>query len=99
MESITAFVACAAAFALSYYFGFDRAHSTLGAAILGALSGIGFAAAFFAMTVAVAILLPGTFDGRTLGIYFVRLLALAPLGAAVIAALAHRHAMARRMRF
>lgn len=98
MESITAFVACGAAFALSYYFGFDRAYSTLGAAVLGAVSGIGFAAAFFMMTLAIAIVLPGTFDGRTLGVYFVRLLVLAPLGAAAIGALAHRHAMSR-MRF
>lgn len=98
MESITAFVACGAAFALSYYFGFGRAYSTSFAAVLGAMSGVGFAIAFFAATVTVAVLLPGTFDGRTLGIYFVRLLVLAPIGAAAIAALAHRYALAR-MRF
>lgn len=95
MESITAFVACGAAFALGYYLGFDRAHSMLGAAALGAVSGIGFAVAFFMMTVAIAIVLPGTFDGRTLGVNFARLLVLAPLGTAVIAALAHRYAVAR----
>ncbi|MDP2331952.1 MAG: hypothetical protein Q8M19_14775 [Reyranella sp.] len=98
MESITAFVACGAAFALSYYFGYDRAPSTFIALILGAVSGIGFAVVFFAVTVAVAIMLPGTFDARTLGVNFARLLVLAPLGAAAIGALAHRHAMAR-MRF
>jgi len=98
VESITAYVACGAAFVLSYYFGFGRAYSTPFAAILGAMSGVGFAMAFFSATVTVAVLLPGTFDGRTLGIYFVRLLVLAPIGAAAIAALAHRYALAR-MRF
>ncbi len=90
MEAITALVACAAAFALSYYFGYGRAPTTLIAAVLGAVSGIGFAVVFFALTLAVTILLPGTFDGWTLGFYFVRLLVLAPIGAAAIAAFAHR---------
>lgn len=90
MESITALVACGAAFALSYYFGYGRAPTTFIAAVLGAVSGIGFAVVFFALTLAVTIVLPGTFDGRTLGVYFVRLLVLAPIGAAVIAAFAHR---------
>jgi hypothetical protein len=95
MESITAFVACSAAFALSYYFGYGRAPSTLVALVLGAVSGVGFAVIFFAMTVGSAILLPGIFDGRTLGVHFVGLLAVAPLGAAAIGALAHRYAMTR----
>jgi len=90
VEAITALVACAAAFALSYYFGYGRAPTTLIAAVLGAVSGIGFAVVFFALTLAVTILLPGTFDGWTLGFYFVRLLVLAPIGAAAIAAFAHR---------
>lgn len=91
METITAFVACGAAFTLSYYLGHARAPTTFIAAMLGAVGGIGFAVAFFALTLAVTILLPGTFDGRTLGVYFVRLLVLAPIGAAAIAAFAHRH--------
>ena len=90
MESITALVACGAAFALSYYFGYGRAPTMFIAAILGAVSGIGFAVAFFALTLAVTILLPDTFDARTLGFYFVRLLVLAPIGAAAIAVFAHR---------
>jgi hypothetical protein len=90
METITALVACGAAFALAYYFGYGRAQTTFIAAILGAVCGIGFAVVFFALTLAVAILLPDTFDARTLGIHFTRLLVLAPIGAAAIAALAHR---------
>ena len=95
MESTTALVACGAAFALSYYFGYGRAPTTLIAAILGAVSGVGFAVVFFALTLVVTILLPGTFDGRTLGFYFVRLLVLAPIGAAAIAAFAHRFSRTR----
>lgn len=90
MEAITALVACGAAVALSCYFGYSRAPTTFIAAVLGAVSGIGFAVVFFALTLAVTILLPGTFDGRTLGFYFVRLLVFAPIGAAAIAAFAHR---------
>ncbi|MGQ0580320.1 MAG: hypothetical protein ACT4O6_00165 [Reyranella sp.] len=90
MEATTALVACGAAFALSYYFGHGRAPTMLIAAVLGAVSGIGFAVVFFALTLVVTILLPGTFDGRTLGFYFVRLLVLAPIGAAAVAAFAHR---------
>ncbi|MSP74515.1 MAG: hypothetical protein EXR12_00120 [Rhodospirillaceae bacterium] len=90
METITALVACGAAFALSYYFGYGRAPTTFIAAVLGAISGIGFAIVFFALTLAVTILLPDTFDARTLGIHFARLLVLAPIGAAVIAAFSHR---------
>jgi len=95
MESITAFAAGGAAVALSYYFGFNRAYSTIGAALFGAVSGIVFAAAFFAVTIATAIVLPGTFDGHTLGVCFVRLLVLAPLCAAAGGAVAQRHALAR----
>ena len=95
METITAAVACAVAFALSFYLGYGRAPSGWVALILGAVSGLGFAAAFFAMTVGTTIMLPGTFDARSLGFHFLALLALAPVGAAVIAVLAHRHAIAK----
>ncbi len=95
MESITAVVACGIAFALSYYVGYGRAPSSLVALMLGAVGGIGFAFIFFVMTVAVAIILPGTFDGRSLGVHFIGLLAVAPLGGAVISVLAHRYAMAK----
>lgn len=95
MESITAFVACVVAFALSYYVGYGRAPSVLSAILLGAVSGIGFAVVFFVMTVAVAIVLPGTFDARSLGVNFVGLMMVAPLGSALVAVLGHRHAVAK----
>lgn len=95
METITAVVACGVAFTLSFYLGYDRAPSVWVAVLLGAASGLGFAVAFFAMTVGTTIILPGTFDARTLGLHFLALLAVAPLGAGLIAVLAHRHAVAK----
>jgi len=95
MESITALVACAAAFAFSYYFGRGRAPSLSMALFLGAASGVGFAALFFVMTVAVTVVLPGTFDARSLGVHLILLLAVAPLGAAAVAAFARYHAIGR----
>lgn len=95
MEAITAIVACAVAFALSFHLGYDRASSIWAAVILGAVTGLGVAVAFFAMTVGTTIVLPRTFDARTLGLCFLGLLAVAPLGAAVIAALARRLAVAK----
>jgi hypothetical protein len=95
METITAIVACAVAFALSIYLGYEKAPSTWAAVLLGAASGVGFAVVFFAVTVAITIVLPGTFHARTLGLHFLALLAVAPLGAAVIAILARRHAMTK----
>lgn len=98
MESVTAFVACVAAFALSYYFGKGRAPSLLMALLLGAASGVGFAVLFFVMTVAVTVVLPGTFDARSLGVHLILLLAVAPLGAAAVAAFA-RYLAIGRLRF
>jgi hypothetical protein len=98
METLTAVVACALAFALSFYLGRGRAPSTWAALIVGAACGLGFAVAFFAMTVGTTIILPGTFAARSLGLHFLALLALAPLGSAVIAFLAHRHSTSK-MRF
>ena len=97
MESITAGVACSAALALSYYIGYDRAPSIFISLLAGAASGVSFAVVFFAMTVVVAIALPGTFDARLLGVHFVFLLAVAPLCGAGIAAFAHHRAMTRMM--
>jgi hypothetical protein len=98
METITAAVAGGLAFALSFYLGYGRAPSTWAALIVGAACGFGFAVAFFAITVGTTIILPGTFAARSLGLHFLALLAVAPLGAAAIAYLAHRHGTAR-MRF
>ena len=98
METLTAVVACALAFALSFYLGHGRAPSTLAALVVGAACGVGFAVIFFAITVGTTIVLPGTFNARSLGLHFLALLVLAPVGAAVIAVLAHRRS-APKMRF
>ena len=98
MESITALVACGTAFAFSYYVGYGRAPSSFAALFLGAACGVAFAVLFFVMTVAVEGTLPGTFNARTLGVHLLILLAVAPLGAAAVAVLGQRYAMAR-MRF
>jgi hypothetical protein len=95
VESLTALVACGAAFALSYYFGSGRAPSLLMALLLGAASGVGFAVIFFIMTVAVTVVLPGTFNARSLGVHLIVLLAVAPLGAAAVAVFARYYAMGR----
>lgn len=91
MESITALVACAAAFSLSYYIGYHIATNTTVAAMMGAASGLVFAAMFFVMTVAIGMLVPNTFDPRQLGIHFIVLLPLTPIGSAIVATFAHRH--------
>jgi len=91
MESITALVACAAAFSLSYYIGYNVATNGTVAAMMGGASGLVFAAMFFVMTVAIGMLVPDTFDPRQLGIHFIVLLPLTPIGSAVVAAFAHRH--------
>jgi len=91
METITALVACAVAFALSYYIGYVVANNTLSAVLAGAGSGLAFAVVYFIATVSVGMLLPGTFDPRQLGIHFLILLPVTPIGSALIAAYAHRH--------
>ena len=68
------------------------------ALFLGAACGVAFAVLFFVMTVAVEGTLPGTFNARSLGVHLLILLAVAPLGAAAVAVLGQRYAMAR-MRF
>jgi hypothetical protein len=91
MESITAFVACGAAFALSYFIGHSMASSSRVAAMMGAVSGAAFSVVFFISTVAIGAVIPGMFEGWSLGIHFILLLAIAPAGSAGIAVLEHRH--------
>jgi hypothetical protein len=91
MESITAIVACGAAFALSYFIGRSMASSLRVAAMMGAVCGLAFAVVFFVTTVALGALIPGMFDGWMLGTHFIMLLAVAPVGSAGIAVLEHRH--------
>jgi hypothetical protein len=92
MESLTAVVACAVAFALSFYLGYGRSPTSLAALVVGAACGVGFAVIFFGLTVGTTIMLPGTFDARSLGLHFLALLFVAPLGAAAIAVFAHNRA-------
>jgi hypothetical protein len=102
MESITAFVACGLAFALSYYVGRALASSTVVAAMMGAVCGLAFAVLFFIATVAIGAVLPGIFDGWMLGVHFIVLLFVIPLGSAGVAVLEHRHlekVEARRLPF
>ena len=102
MESITAIVAAGVAFALSYYIGRFMASTTLVAAMMGGVCGAAFSVLFFVTTVALGSVLPGMFDGWMLGIHFIVLLAVVPLGCAGIAVLEHRHlekVEARRLPF
>lgn len=102
MESITAIVAAGVAFALSYYIGRAIASTTLVAAMMGAVCGVAFSILFFVMTVGIGLVLPGMFDGWTLGTHFIMLLLVVPLVSAAIAVLEHRHlekVEARRLPF
>ena len=102
MESITAVVAAGVAFALSYYIGRAMASTTLVAAMMGAVCGLAFAVLFFVLTVSIGVVVPGMFDGWMLGIHFLVLLAVMPLGSAGIAVLEYRHlekVEARRLPF
>lgn len=91
METVTALVAAGAAFGLSYLIGRSLTASFLLVALGGLLSGAGFAVLFFVSTVTVGQLMPGLFDPWMLGIHFIVLGVVAPLGGAAIAALTHRH--------
>ena len=91
MESITALVACAVAFSLSYYIGYYVADNATVAAMMGAASGLVFAVMFFIVTVGIGMLVPDTFDPRQLGIHFLVLFPMPPIGSAIGAVLAHRH--------
>ena len=95
MESITALVACGAAFALSFYLGSGRAPSLLMTLLLGVAIGVCFAFIFFIMTVVVTVLLPGIFNARSLGVHLIVLLAVAPLGSAAVAVFARYYNLGR----
>ncbi|MDO8975614.1 hypothetical protein [Reyranella sp.] len=91
METVTALVAAGAAFGLSYLIGRSLTASFLLVALGGLLSGAGFAILFFVSTVTVGHFVPQLFEPWLLGVHFIALMAVAPLGGAVIAALTHRH--------
>jgi len=102
MESITAIVAAGVAFSLSYYIGRSVASTTLTAALTGGVCGLAFAVVFFITTVSIGAIVPGMFDGWMLGVHFIVLMAIMPLGSASIAGLEHRHlerVEARRLPF
>lgn len=102
MESVTALVAGGLAIALSCYVGRSMATTTLVSAMMGAVCGLGFAILFFVATVTLGALVPGIFNGWTLGTHFILLLMVLPPAGAGVAALAHRHVErieARRLPF
>ena len=78
------------------------ASTTLAAAVMGGISGLAFAVLFFISTVAIGTVVPDMFDGWMLGVHFIVLLVVMPLGSAGIAVLEHRHlekVEARRLPF
>lgn len=91
METVTALVAAGAAFGLSYLIGRSLTTSVLMVALGGLLSGAGFAVLFFVSTVMAGHFMPHLFEPWLLGVHFIALLVVAPLGGAVIAMLTHRH--------
>jgi hypothetical protein len=91
METITALVAAGAAFGLSYLIGRSLTASVFMVALGGLMSGAGFAVLFFVSTVTAGHFMPHLFEPWLLGVHFIALLALAPLGGALIAMLTHRH--------
>ncbi len=91
METVTALVAAGAAFGLSYLIGRSLTASFTLVALGGLLSGGAFAVLFFVSTVTVGHFMPRMFEPWLLGVHFIALMAVAPLGGAIIAALTHRH--------
>ena len=91
METVTALVAAGAAFGLSYLIGRSLTASFLLVTLGGLLAGAGFAVLFFVSTVTAGHLTPGLFEPWLLGVHFIALMVVAPLGGAVIAALTHWH--------
>jgi hypothetical protein len=78
------------------------ASTTLVAAMMGGICGLAFAVLFFITTVAIGAVVPDMFDGWMLGVHFIVLLVVMPLGSAGIAVLEHRHlekVEARRLPF
>jgi hypothetical protein len=91
METATALVAAGAAFGLSYFIGRSITRSTLLVSLGGLVSGLGFAVLFFVAAVTVGNFIPGLLEPRAIGVHFIVLAAIAPLGGAAIAALTHWH--------
>ena len=91
METVTALVAAGAAFGLSYLIGRSLTASFLLVALGGLVAGAGFAVLFFVSTVTMGHLVPGLFEPWLLGIHFIGLMIVAPLGGAAHPALTHRH--------
>ncbi len=91
MESITAIVAAGAAFGLSFLIGRTMVSTKLVVALIGAACGLAFSILFFIATVSVGAMMPDLFDGWTLGIHFIVLLAIVPAGSAAVALLEQRH--------
>lgn len=91
METATALVAAGAAFGLSHLIGRSLTASFTLVALGGLLSGAAFAVLFFVSTVTVGHFMPQFFEPWLLGVHFIALIAVVPVGGAVIAALTHWH--------
>jgi hypothetical protein len=91
METVTALVAAGAAFGLSHLIGRSLTASFLMVALGGVLAGVSFAVLFFVSTVTVGHFMPHMFEPWLLGVHFIGLMVMAPLGGATIAVLTHRH--------
>lgn len=91
METVTALVAAGAAFAASYLIGRSLTASLLLVMLGGLLAGASFAVLFFVSTVTVGHMMPGLFEPWLLGVHFIALAIVVPLGGAAIAGLTHRH--------
>lgn len=91
METVTALVAAGAAFALSFLIGRSLTASMLLVGLGGVVSGVAFALLYFVSTVTAGVFMPGLFEPWLLGVHFIVLLVVAPLGGTLIAVLTHRH--------
>ncbi len=91
METATALVAAGAAFGLSFLIGRSLTASFLLVVLGGLMAGIGFAVLFFVSTVTAGHFMPHIFEPWLLGVHFIALIFVVPLGGAVIAALTRRY--------
>jgi hypothetical protein len=91
METVPALVAAGAAFGLSYLIGRSLTPSTLLVSLGGLVSGLGFAILFFVAAVTVGHFVPGLLEPWAIGVHFILLATIAPLGGALIAVLTHWH--------
>jgi hypothetical protein len=89
VETTTALVAAGAAFGLSYMIGRSITLSMLLVSLGGLVSGLAFAILFFVAAVTVGHFIPGLLEPWMIGVHFIALAAIAPLGGAAIAALTH----------